>query len=232
MNFSDGIGAGFSFAILGGSLFRGDSGLGVFLGFLFYSHDAGFFGGLHDFAGGGDDGFLVALAAVDFFGAAELLLGLGESGSGVPVCEGDVRDAHGVARLKKFERSFAVDAEDGVFDFGVGRRVDAAAKKFVAGVDIFDFAESGRAENVFENHGVARLSDREIGFGGDNHAEGLHVGDGFYLTGAAFENKFAEIHGTAPWRDGPENVGEIFEAKLGGFIKAEEFCIDLPSAAL
>ncbi len=102
-----------------------------------------------------------------------------------------MRDAHGVARLKKFERSLAVDAKDGVFNFGVGRRVDAAAEKFVAGIDIFDFAESGRAENVFENHGVARLGDREIGFGSDNHAEGLHVGDGFYFTGAVLENNFA-----------------------------------------
>src|SRR5260370_17531020 len=127
MNFSDGIGAGFSFAILGGFLFGGDSGLGVFLGFLFYGHDAGFFRGLHDFAGGGDDGFLVALAAVDFFGVAELLLSLGESGSGVPVSEGDVRDAHGVARLKKLEWSFAFVATHGVFNFGFGRRVDATA---------------------------------------------------------------------------------------------------------
>src|SRR6267378_3049992 len=49
------------FAILSGFLFGGDSGLCVFLGLLFYGHDAGFFGGLHDFARGGDHGFFVAL---------------------------------------------------------------------------------------------------------------------------------------------------------------------------
>src|SRR6266568_2987732 len=66
--FSDGIGAGLGFAFFGGFLVPGDFCVGVFFGFLFYGHDAGFFGGLHDFAGGGDDGFFVALAPVDFLG--------------------------------------------------------------------------------------------------------------------------------------------------------------------
>ncbi len=83
---------------------------------------------MHDFASGGDDGFLVALAAVDFFGVAELLLGLGESGSGIFVGQRDVRNSNGVAGFKKLERSLAVDAKDGVFDPGVGRGVDAAAE--------------------------------------------------------------------------------------------------------
>jgi len=56
--------------------------------------------------------------------------------------------------LQKFERSLAVDAEDGVFDSGVGGGVDAAAEKFVAGIDIFDLAKSGGTENVFENDGI------------------------------------------------------------------------------
>jgi len=120
-----------------------------------HGHYAGFFGGLNDFAGGGDDGFLVALAAVHFFGVAELQFGLGESGSGIFVGERDVRDPHGVARFKKFERGLAVDAEDGVFDSGVGGRIDAAAEQLVAGVDVFDFAEGGGAKDVFEHNGVA-----------------------------------------------------------------------------
>jgi len=118
------------------------------------------------------------------------------------VSQGDVRDAQGVARFKKFERRFAVDAKNGVFDFSVGRRIDAAAEKFVAGVDVFDLAESSGAENVFENHGIARLRDRKIRFGGDDHAERLHVGDSFHFTGAIFQNNLAEIYGAASRRDG------------------------------
>src|SRR6266478_3914733 len=182
LSFSYGIGAGLGFAFFGGFLVPGDFCVGVFFGFLLHGHDAGFFGGLHDFAGGGDDGFLVALARVDFFGVAELQFGLGKSGSGVFVGERDVRDANGVARFKEFERGLAVDAKDGVFDFGVGRGVDAAAEKLVAGVDVFDFAERGGTKNVFEHHGIAGLSDGKVRFGGDDHAEGLHVGDGFHFA--------------------------------------------------
>src|SRR6266446_4600162 len=232
LSFSYGVGAGLGFAFFGGFLVPGDFCVRVFFGFLLHGHDAGFFGGLHDFAGGGDDEFLVALAAVDFFGVAELQLGLGESGSGIFVGERDVRDAYRVARFKKFERGLAVDAKDGVFDFGVGRGVDAAAEKLVAGVDVFDFAERGGTEYVFEHDGVTGLSDGEVRFGGDDHAEGLHVGDGFHFASAILQHNFAEIYGAASRGDGPENVGEIFEAELGGFIEAEEFCIDLGAAPL
>src|SRR6266852_4344144 len=232
LSFSYGIGAGLGFAFFGGFLVPGDFCVGVFFGFLLHGHDAGFFGGLHDFAGGGDDGFLVALARVDFFGVAELQFGLGKSGSGVFVGERDVRDANGVARFKEFERGLAVDAKDGVFDFGVGRGVDAAAKKLVAGVDVFDFAERGGTEYVFEHDGVTGLSDGKVRFGGDDHAEGLHVGDGFDFAGAILQHNFAEIYGSASRGDGPENVGEIFEAELGGFIEAEEFRINLGAAPL
>jgi len=80
--------------------------------------------------------FFVALARVNVFGILELLFGFGECGSGIFVSQGYVRDAQGVARFKKFERRFAVDAKDGVFDFGVGGGIDAAAEKFVAGINI------------------------------------------------------------------------------------------------
>src|SRR6266568_3156144 len=232
LHFSDGSGAGLGFAFFGGFLVPGNFRVGVFFGFLFYGHDAGFFRGFHDFAGGGDDGFLVALAPVDFFRVPELQFGLGERRSGVFVGERDVCDANGVAGFKKFERGLAVYAKDGVFDFGVGRRVDAAAEKFVAGVNVFDLAEGRGTKDVFENHGVARLGDGEVRFGGDDHAEGLHVGNGFDFASAVFEDHFAEVDGTASGRHGPENVGEIFEAELGSFVEAEEFCVDLRAAAL
>jgi len=50
---------------------------------------------------------------------------------------------------KSSKRGLAVDAKDGVFDFGVGGRVDAAADKLVAGVDVFDFAERGGTKKRF-----------------------------------------------------------------------------------
>src|SRR5439155_1523196 len=84
----------------------------------------------------------------------------------ISIGERDMRDADRVARFKELERSLAVDAKDGVFDLGVGGGVDAAAKKFVAGVDVFDFAERARTENVCEYNGVAGVRDRKIRFGG------------------------------------------------------------------
>jgi len=71
LGFRYGIGAGLGFAFFGSSFVRGDFCLGVFLGFLFHGHDASFFGGFDDFAGGGYDVFLVALARVDLFRVAE-----------------------------------------------------------------------------------------------------------------------------------------------------------------
>jgi len=53
--------------------------------------------------------------------------------------------------LQKVQAGLAVDAKDGVFDFGVGGRVDAAADKLVAGVDVFDFAERGGTKNVLQH---------------------------------------------------------------------------------
>src|SRR5258707_616618 len=186
--------------------------------FLFHGHDASFFGGFDDFAGGGYDVFLVALARVDLFRVAELLFGLSERGSGIFVGEGDVRDAYGVARFKKTERGLAVDAEDGVFNFGVGGRVDAAADELVAGVDVFDFTERGGTKDVFQHDGVTGLGDGEIRLGSDDHAQGLHLGGGFHFTIAIFQHDFAEVYRAAFKGDGPENVGQVFEGGVRGLI--------------
>src|SRR6266850_6485736 len=218
LDFGSGVRASPGFAVFGGSFFGGDFGLRVFFGLLLHSHDASFFGGADRFARGGFDGFFVALASVHFFGVAKLQLGFGKSGSGVLVGQGDARDSNGIARFEKFERCFAVDTEDGVFDFGVGGRIDAAAQEFEAGVDVFHFAERGGAENIFENDGVARLVDREIRFSGDEHAEGLHVRDGFHFAAAVLQHDFAEIHGAALRRNRPQDVGEILETELGGVV--------------
>jgi len=113
--------------------------LGVFLGFLFHGHDASFFGGFDDFAGGGYDVFLVALARVDLFRVAELLFGLASRWERHICREGRCARYVRSCALQKTERGLAVDAEDGVFNFGVGGRVDAAADELVAGIDVFDF---------------------------------------------------------------------------------------------
>jgi len=86
LNFSYGISAGFGFAILSGFLFGGDSGCAVFLGLLFYGNDAGFFGGLHDFARGGDHGFFCRSCERKTSSAfLSCCSAFGERGSGVSV---------------------------------------------------------------------------------------------------------------------------------------------------
>jgi hypothetical protein len=44
---------------------------------------------------------------------------------------------------------------------------------------------------------------------------------------AVFERKFSEIDGTSLRRYGPENVGQIFEAELGGVFEILEFDFNL-----
>ncbi len=173
--------------LFGGFLIRGGFGLRVFFGFLFYGHDARFFGGFHNFARRGIDGFFLALSAVDFFRVLELLFGFGQRRGGVFIGLRDACDSNGVARFEQFERSFAVDAKDGVLNFGVRRRIDAAAEQFILGINVFDFALRGRTQDIFENNHVARLRDGEIRLGRDDHAESLHVRDGFDLAAAVFK---------------------------------------------
>ena len=141
-----------------------------------------------------------------------------------------MRDAHGIARLEEFERGLAVDAEDGVLNLSVGRRIGSAAHQLVIGADVFDFGHGGYS--VFEDHGVAGLRDGKIRLGGDDHAEGLHVGDGFDFARATLEHHFTEVHSTAFRRNGPQNISQIFEAELGGFVQPEEFHFDFDAVAL
>ena len=122
------------------------------------------------------------------FGNGRILVGRGVS-----------RDANRVPRLKEFDRSFPVDAENSVFYFGVGRGIDAAREKFVTRFNIF----ARGIASVLKDDGIAGLRDSEVRLGGDNHAERLHVSDGFYLAVAAFESELAEIFGTTLRGDGP-----------------------------
>ena len=231
LRFGDGIGARFGFAIFRCFLFGSNSSLSIFLGLLLHSHHAGFFGGLNNFAGGCLDSLLVALAAINLFRRAELLLGFGQRGSGIFIGKSNVGDAHGIACFEKFQRRLAVNAEDGVFNLGVGGGISAAGNKFVAGIDVLDLRHRG-VTHVFEDYGVARLGHGKIRLGGDDHAEGLHVGDGFDFARATLEHHFTEVHSTAFRRNGPQNISQIFEAELGGFVQPEEFHFDFDAVAL
>src|SRR5205823_8041184 len=176
LRFSGGIGARFGFALLGCPFVRSNLCLRIFLSLLLHGHHAGFFGGLNNFAGGCLDSLLVALAAINLFGRAELLLGFGQRGSGIFIGKSNVRDAHGIARLEEFERGLAVDAEDGVLNLGVGRRIGSAAHQLVIGADVFDFGHGGYS--VFRGPGGGRLRGGKIWLGGDERSGWLHGGAG------------------------------------------------------
>src|SRR5208282_2875103 len=186
LRFGGGIGVGLGFALLGGFLVSRNFRLCIFLGLLLHRHDAGFFGGSHHFTRRGFDGLFVALVCVNSFSVAQLLFGFRKSRRCIFVGQGDVRDAHRVAGLEKLQRRLAIYAENGVLDFSVGRRVDAAAQQFVAGVYVFHFTKRRWTKNVFQHHGVARLRDREIRLRRHDHAERLHVGDRLHFATAVF----------------------------------------------
>src|SRR5258708_30812157 len=123
-----GVGAalGFCFRIGAGFGFTGcGCGLGFVLCLLLDGHQAGFFGGFGGFLGGGLDGGLVLFLAIGFFGVHQLLAGFRNYGGSIFFGGGDVRDAHGVTRFEKFERSLRGDAEDGVLNMSVGGGVGA-----------------------------------------------------------------------------------------------------------
>jgi len=103
--------------------------------------------------------------------------------------------------------------------------------EFVAGGDVFDFGHGG-VDDVLENHGIAGLGHRKIRLGGDDHAKGLHVGDGFHFARATLQHHFAEIHRASFGRNGPQNIGEIFETESRGLVHAREFRLDLDAAPL
>ncbi len=134
--------------------------------------------------------------------------------------------AQRIACFKELQRSFAVNAEDRVLDFGVRRGIHAAGEKFVTRFDAFS-----ASVGIFQNHGVPRLRYREIGFRSDDHAEGLHIGDGLYFAAAALQRKFAEIFRAALRRNGPQNIGEIFEAKFRCVFNVAEFRADFDATA-
>ena len=122
--------------------------------------------------------------------------------------------------MKEFERSFPVDAENSVFYFGVGRGIDATREKFVTCFNIF----ARGVASILKDDGIAGLRDGEVRLGGNNHAEGLHVSDGFYFTVAAFESELAEIFGATLRGDGPQNVSEVLEAEFCGVLEICELC--------
>ncbi len=171
--------------------------MGFFFGLLLHGHHANFFGGFDDIAGGRLHCLFVALGVIRVFRGGQLLFSLGECGKGVLPAAGVAGNANGIARFEKFARGLGIDAENGVFDFGVGGRIDAAAKKLVGGINVFNFAAAGDGDSVFEDDHVSGLRDGEIGFGGDDHAEGLHVGDGLDVGGAVFGHDFTKIFGAA-----------------------------------
>src|SRR5262249_48590846 len=138
LRFGCGIGAGLGFALLGGALVGGSSGVGFFFSLLLDCHYAGFFGRLDGFASGGLDGFFVAPAAIGIFSSLQLLIRLSKSSRSVLVRACVARDAHGIAGFKEFERRVAVDAEDGVLDLSVRGRINTTGEEFVPGVDVFD----------------------------------------------------------------------------------------------
>ena len=185
---------------------------------------------MHGVASRGFDGLAIALLRVGIFRCpAACCTALVHGGGRIFFGGGVSGDSNRVARFEKFQRGLAVDSENGVLDFGVGRRIDAASKQFVARLDAFAAAGVG---GIFEDNGVARLSDREIRFGGDNHSEGLHVGDGFDVAVAVLEREFAKIFRAALRRDCPQNVSEIFETEFRGFVEIHEFRVDLKAVAL
>src|SRR5206468_11206080 len=136
-HFVGGILTRFRFAGFGGGFVRGGLGLRHFFGFLFYGDDASFFCGLHGIASRSGNGFLVALLAIEVFRRSELLRRFGQRRTGVFFRARVSRDANGVARFEEFDGSSAIDAKNGVFDFGVRGRIYAPREQLVARLDGF-----------------------------------------------------------------------------------------------
>ncbi len=137
-----------------------------------------------------------------------------------------MRDADGVARFEQFQRSLAVDAEDGVLNVRVGRGVGAASDEFVLGFDVLGGGAADR--RAFGDDHVAGLAHGEVRLGGNDHAEALQVGEGLDLRVAVMiKREFAKVDRASLGRNGPENVGQIFEAELGGIFEAFEPGFDL-----
>ena len=135
-------------------------------------------------------------------------------------------DADGVARFKQFERSFRIDAEDGVLNVGIGRGIGAAGDEFVLGFDVLGRSAADR--RAFGDDHVAWLGHGEVRLSGNDHAEALQVGEGLELRVAMMiKREFAEVHRASLRRNRPEHISQILEPELGGVFKILELCFNL-----
>src|ERR1700676_1397456 len=103
-----------------------------------------------------------------------------------------MRDAQRVASFEKFERSFAVDAEDGVLNMSVGGGVCAAAYQIEFGFDVFGSGAESRS--AFHDDHVAGSCHGEVRVGGDDQAESLQVGVRLEVRVAVLKGDFSEIY--------------------------------------
>jgi hypothetical protein len=118
-SFRFGIGAGFGLAVFSRFFLGGQARLRFVFGLLLHGHYANFLGGFNDIARGGFNCLFVALGVIGVFRSGQLLLSLGQRGKSVLAATGIAGDANGVASFEEFPRSLGIDAENGVFDFGV-----------------------------------------------------------------------------------------------------------------
>src|SRR5579864_2998164 len=171
-----GFGAAFRFCIRVSASFSfagSRGGLRFLFSFLLNRHHAGFFRGLRSFLCGDFHRNFVLLLAVHFFRVPQLSVRLAQNRDRVLVSGGYVCNTQCVARLEKFQWSLAVDAEDGVLNMGVGGGIRSPRDQFVLGIDV---CPGSRHRRAFHDDHVAGLRDREIRFGGDDHAKSLQVG--------------------------------------------------------
>ncbi len=151
--------------------------------------------------------------------------------AGVRLGSFGLRDAQGIARFKEFQRQLGI--QNHRIEFVAGGNVAAAFQKFILCVHRFGSSLGILADDVFEHHDVAGLSNRIVRFRGDDQSEGLKVGGDVQLAAMVVADQdFAQVHCAALGRNRPQNVSQILIAESRGLLQIAKFHFDFDVALL
>ncbi len=104
-------------------------------------------------------------------GVLQIDQGLLEGIGGVPIGAGQTGDFHRVLGLRELQRAFRIDLR--LLVFRAVEDILPALQQLVLGVDLLDRAGGLFVDEVLGHHDIARLSDGEVRFRGDDQPEAL-----------------------------------------------------------
>ena len=185
----------------------------TFFLFLAKGQDARVFSGLSGATSGGADWRSALFTHEVVFGACQHFFRFGEAFWRVLFSACCFGNGDRVPRFQQIERDVGPGLRRGKLTGGHVNDVLTALEHVESGIDRFFKSFRFLAQDIFRDHDVARVYDREIGFGGHDQSEGLQVGgDVDFAFAVAVGNDLTQVGGSAFRCDRPQLIREILGA--------------------